>query len=411
MPSDDDFNPPNGDSSSFDQAPTTNPRWPNITPAQQARLERKLFEDGAAIHLDTLPTRSGGLLGGYPVAPYIVMKVLRSANVVQRRLTPSEVDATSEAAAVSVRYVSWINPLTFAASCWYTWATRKSFSFAFIRPRAFDPFVFPSKRAPLFRNMPALWAWHSIRVFTYLPPFWFVSGLFFASMTETTFEAHVMRDPRLQAWRQDVKAVALNKASTREPQRSPPVRGGTEVPSGSGDQASQDSGREPYTSQPDNDFGGSAPAPGTGATSPTPRPTWTRTAQPQAPPPSQPRNDDVADLFDDDDGSPVSASARRAEAQQARSSQGSSSWDRLRQQAQSGSAQWTRGDSSGQERGWGQLRQDKTQNTKEVQRKTEGFAYTKEEEDKEQKNYEKEQAQKEFDALLEAERRGDSGRR
>ncbi|KAI4871192.1 hypothetical protein F4820DRAFT_401799 [Hypoxylon rubiginosum] len=410
MPSNNGFDPSNGD-----LTPTTNPPWPNITPIQQAQIERKLFEEGAAIHLDRLPIRSGGFLGGYPVTTYIIMKVLRSANAVQRPLTAGEVDATSEAAAISSRYASWLNPLTFAGSLCFSWVTRKSYSFAFIRPKAFNPLVFPSKRAPLFRDITAVRAWQTIRVLTYLPPFWLVNAIFFASMTETTYEAHVMRDPRLTAWRQEVKTNSLKNASARAQQRNIPVRGGTEIPrrqhpSESGDQASQHGGREPYTSQPDNAFGGSGSAPGTGATSPTPRPTWTRAAQSQAPPSSQPR-DDVSDLFEDDDGSPVSASARRAEAQQARSTQGSSSWDRLRQQAQSGSAQWTRGDSSGQERGWGQLRQDKTQNTKEVPRNTEGFAYTKEEEEKEQKNYEKEQAQKEFDALLEAERRGDSGRR
>ncbi|KAI6081739.1 hypothetical protein F4821DRAFT_248588 [Hypoxylon rubiginosum] len=402
MPSNSDFSPSSDDSSQSDQTPTTNPPWPNVTPVQQAQVERKWFEEGATIHFDRLPVR----FDRWDSSPYIITKVIRLANAAQRPLTAGEIDATSEAAAISAQYVPWIRPLTVSSSLLFTWYTRKSFSFAFYRPKAsrFDPSVFPMKRAPLLRGTWAVLAWHTIRALTYLPPFGLCSVLFCGSMTESTFEAHVRRDQRLQVMMRDIKINNHKNASARTQQRNPPIN--PPIPA---NQSSQDGGREPYTSQPENAFGGSAPVPSTGVTSPASRPTWAQTNQSQAPP-SQPR-DEVSDLFEDDDGSPVSASTRRAEAQQARDSQGGSAWDRLRQQAQTGSAQWTKGDSSGQEQGWGQLRQDKTQNSKEIQRSTEGFAYTKEEEYKEQKNYEKEQAQKEFDALLEAERRGGSGRR
>ncbi|KAI1777196.1 hypothetical protein F4818DRAFT_409508 [Hypoxylon cercidicola] len=399
MPSNNDFNPSNGDSSSFGQI-TTNPRWPNITAADQTAIERHLFEEGATIHFERLPIHSGGIITGVPSAVFIIAKVVRMSRAASRPLTASEIDATSEAAAISVRYLSWMHPFTLATTLLCTWYTRKSFSFAFYRPKAFNPLVFPMKRAPILRGTRAVRAWHTVRTLSYLPLFWLFYGIFFSSLTDTTFRARTMRDPRLERILQEIKMNTLGNTPGRMPQRKFPVPGGIGTPDGrypsnSGNRSTEDDGREPYTSQPENAFSKSSPAA---------RPTWTRNAQSQAPP-SQPR-DDVSDLFEDDDGSPVSASA-----QQARNPQGSTAWDRLRQQARSGSAQWTQGDSSGQERGWAQLRQDKTKDIKEVQRNTEGFAYTKEDEEREQKKYEKDQAQKEFDALLEAERRGGSGRR
>ncbi|KAI1768650.1 hypothetical protein GGR53DRAFT_477875 [Hypoxylon sp. FL1150] len=411
MPSNDDFGPPSGDSSPYDQTPTTHPHWPNITPVDQAKIERKWFEEGATIHFDRLPKRPGDWN-----AAYVITSVVKQANAAQRPLTASEIDATSEAAGISTRYMSWIRPLTIASSLFYTFYSRKSYSFAFYRPKAsrFDPSVFPAKRIPLFRGQRAVLSWHALRTLTYMPVFMLFYGFFFASLTQTTFEAYIMRDPRLQAMRRDIKANQQKAVSAQAQQRNPPIQS-----SNSADRSPQIGEREPYASNDEAHPASQSPwtrtipsqAPPSqaeGGSVPAPRSAWNRTAQSQAPP-SHPR-DDVSDLFDDDDGSPVSASTRRAEAQQARNSQGSSTWDRLRQQAQSGSAQWTQGDSSGQERGWGQLRQDKTRNSKEVQRNTEGFAYTKDEEDREQRNYEKERAQKEFDALLEAERRGGSGR-
>ncbi|KAI0827798.1 hypothetical protein F5Y06DRAFT_226908 [Hypoxylon sp. FL0890] len=428
-------------SSSFDQPVSNHPPWPYLDRFQQAQVEKRFFEEGATIHWERLPTLGFwaplfGFTDPLRVA-FISSKVVGASKVCQRRLTAEEVDGTSEAAAVSFRYLPWIRPVSIGAALALSWRTRRTFSFPFYRPARgkINPFIFPMKRAPLFRGKKALYAWHITRFLCYFPLTWFASALFFSSVAETTYEAHLLRDPRLKAV---VAGIRRNGMQVRQQQRNLPQRPGAgasqpsqqdpstasfprgQYPPQSGSQATQDYGHDAYTGQSENRLAESAMRPNTSTTASAPQSSWTRNTQPQAPPnkpqdvryqESDPRNADYdADIFDYDDASPVSTASRRAEAQQARVAQSGSAWDRIRRQSQSGSAQWARGDSSGQERGWNQLRQDKAQNSRDASPKTESFAYTKEEEEKENRNYEKEQAQKEFDALLEAERRGGSNR-
>ncbi|KAI1403935.1 hypothetical protein F4819DRAFT_185408 [Hypoxylon fuscum] len=413
-----------------DQTPTTNPRWPGFDPFLQRKIEHKFFEEDATIHFERLPPLQfwTPLFHGAR-RRYIISKVIAASAAAQRRLTATEVDGTSEAAAHAVRWLPWVIPTTLGMAFVFTRRTMKTNNFLFWRPSPkFDASIFPSKRAPIFRGPQAVFAWHSIRLLCYIPPLWFVHVLLYSSLAETTYQAHLPRDPRLNNLLQDI--VKRARAQVLQNQRSPrnlPGRPGAgtpqstqganpippssrdQYPSEPGNQTAQDYAPEPYPDQPENSFGGPPVGSNNGTASPAPQPSWSRNTQPQAQ--SNQHQDYDSDLFDDDDASPVSAASKRAEAEKSRNAQGGSAWDRLRQQAQSGSTRWTQGDSSGQERGWGQLRQDKTQTPKDRQPKTESFAYTEEQEYKERRNYEKEQAQKEFDALLEAERRGESNKR
>ncbi|KAI0173453.1 hypothetical protein GGR52DRAFT_387915 [Hypoxylon sp. FL1284] len=385
-----------GDSwSDSDKAPTIHPRWPVLSAANQGMIERRLFQDGATIHFDRLHMRNFLLIKSAAVPYSILALVTDSAKAAQRPLTAGEVEATSEIAANASLYFTWARPMSLAGAFLYTQYRQEKQSFMFVRLKAlrFDPNIFPTKRLPLLTGANAAAAWQIARILSHAPFFYFLSLPFLGSLVRMTFDANVRLDSRLQNLLQDIKTNSAMRAQQRQGQRV-----ANQLPE---NRQFQHDG--PGTnSQPEDAMGGSAPSPSTAATTPTPLPAWSQSLQPR---------DDVSDLFDDDDGSPVPASVRRAELQQDRSAQGGSTWDRVRQQSQSGSAQWRRGDSSGQERGWGRLRQDKTQNTGDAQRRTENYSYTQDEERKEQKNYEKEQAQKEFDAMLEAERRGGSGGR
>ncbi|KAI0138957.1 hypothetical protein F4776DRAFT_617438 [Hypoxylon sp. NC0597] len=440
MPSSNGLDPMFGDSSPFDQPVSNHPPWPYVVRFQQAQIEKNFFEEGATIHFERLPTLQFWapffLVTDSSRVAFVTAKVVGSSKLSRRRLTAEEIDATSEAAAISCRYFPWIQPVSLAVASAITLGTRQTFSFPFYRPEAgkFDPLVFPTKRVPMLRGIRAVYAWHAFRFLCYYPPVLFGSLLFFSSLAETSYEARLLRDPRLKGMMADMRR---NSRQLRQQQNSPQGSGAgaphpaketpsvprfprDQYPSQPESQAAQDYGRDTYTGQSEGSSTEPATSPSRSTTITPPQSSWSRNSQSQAPP-SKPQDvrypesdwrspDYDSDLFDDDDASPVSAASRRAEAQQARDTQSGSAWDRIRRQSQSGNTQWTQGDSSGQERGWGQLRQDKTQNPREAQPKTESFAYTKQEEEKETRNYEKEQAQKEFDALLEAERRGGSSR-
>lgn len=148
-----------------------------------------------------------------------------------------------------------------------------------------------------------------------------------------------------------------------------------------------------------------------GTSSPPPRPIWGRvksqtTSQEQMEPqpPPQPADQtafDGTDPFDDDSSSPTAstATARPPVPQSRETSQGSNAWDRLRKQAGAGATSWANGDRPSQETAWGRLRQDSatTQKDRSAPSNPEDNPYG---------ESEKSRAQKDFDALLEAERRG-----
>ncbi|KAI1387893.1 uncharacterized protein F4822DRAFT_407890 [Hypoxylon trugodes] len=402
---------------------TTYPPWPGVEPAKQAQIERNFFEDGVTIHFERIPQRKSWnpfLLGrGSLTSDYVIFKTVQASKFAKRRLSASEVDGTSEAAAISAYFFTWINPVSLCVTIPFTWMNREKFRFPFYTPGPrFNPQVFPFASLPIVKGAKATYLWHALRYCAFYVPAMFASTVFFGSMAENMYEVRISRDPRLQRLVQDFRKRvedARARAMGSGQQQTLPQR-----PAQNASQSSPDQ----YPSEPESQTFQGYERDAYAGQSSTPQSSWSQNTQPQPqtqtpspqvaryPEPTSRNTDDVSDLLDDDDdASPVSAASRRAEAQLARDAQSGSSWDRIRKQSQSPAPQWTQGDSSDQERGWSQLRQDKTQNSRENQPKSEGFAYTKQDEEKEKRNYEREQAQKEFDALLESERRGGSGRR
>ncbi|KAI0104505.1 hypothetical protein F4814DRAFT_430912 [Daldinia grandis] len=435
MSSDNDFDPPFDDSSLSDL--TTNPPWPRLSRAKQTQIERRYFEDGATIHFERLP-RLQFWASLFPMRDsfrvlYVTGKVVQASKLSQRRLTVDEVNATSEAAANAVRFIPWAQPISIIITSALCWRTRKTFKFPLYQPKTqkFSPYTFPTKRLPLFTGTRAVLAWHMCRFFCYFPLTLFGTFSFFSSAAESSYDARLSRDPRLTDWLADVRKninrlVRMQRENQGSQQNFPELPSSNSPPprdlsySVSENEIAQEYLSDTFATQSENSPDGSASEASRGSSTSSSQSYWTKGIQSQARPSKSQgavysdsgsrHSEDDSDLFDDDDASPVPAALRKAETQQTRNTQGDSSWDRIRQQSQPGTTQWTRGDSSGQERGWGRLRQDKTENRRDSQPNTEGFAYTKQDEDKESKTYEKEQAQKEFDALLEAERRGGSDR-
>ncbi|KAI1798994.1 hypothetical protein F4811DRAFT_545888 [Daldinia bambusicola] len=448
MSSDNGTDPPSNDdwsSGSPSSDLTTNPPWPHVRQIDQAQIEKRYFQDGATIHFERLarlPFWAPLFFVKDAIRVfYITSKTIHAARFSQRPLAAEEIDATSEAAASASRWLALINPTSLLIAGTICWRTKKTFKFPLYQPKQgrFNPFIFPSRSFPIIKGYYAVVAWHGIRFFCYFPLAMIGSMVFYTSIAEKSYDVRIAMDPRMKAWFEDVRKSLANKSRMQHGNQAPPQNlpaqsdpnsqssQGFPVPpfpydkysSESGNQASREYGRDGFTSQSNSSSSDSdqeakrsqsASFPesywGKGTQSPTPQST------PQGSDSGSRYSDNDSDLFDnDDDASPVPVALRKAEAQQTRSTQGGSAWDRIRQQTQSGSSQWARGDSSGEERSWGQLRQDKTKNTQERQPRTEGFAYTKQDEDKESRIYEKEKAQKEFDALLESERRGGSQRK
>ncbi|KAI1329494.1 hypothetical protein F5Y16DRAFT_100075 [Xylariaceae sp. FL0255] len=347
----------------------------------------------------------------------IVHEIRTMSQTLGRPLTATEANATAEHVTAGARYIDWSTRVSCVLGCAIAIATRRrTFPFPGLRTPHLNKAYMPFGRSVIFT------------LFLSLPV-----QAFFANLQMSTTAARMRTDTRLkplieeaQARRAQIVREALSGRS--ENPRSPPQPQQEQAPQNWG--AWSQATSSPQSAPPQQPR--EAPSQGWGdwpQTASSPRPT---SPQP-APTYSSPNQPDEDDPFDEDDGSPVSRSVRRAEASQASSSSGSSwdrirqkgraeanqkrndpsstasTWEQLRQEAKSESAMWSKGDSSGEESGWAQLRQDKTGVSRESAPKTDGFAYTKEVEEREKRNYEKEQAQKDFDALVEAERQGGNG--
>ncbi|KAI1124739.1 hypothetical protein F5Y10DRAFT_23295 [Nemania abortiva] len=406
-----------------DDTPTHNLPWPYVDAISQGRFERKFIADGGTINFDAVPKlqfwASWFGLGDEHRAIRVLSKVRSHSIAASRPLTGPEANAVGEHTVNSLRYFAWIRPITCAIAASLCFAGRRTFKFALYQPKTikFDPYSFPTKKMPLLKGRYAAAVWHVARFASYYPLVWFPTAIVFGSIAESTFAAHAMRDPRLDGLTESLRQNAQQKKIERQTQMRQRARNPQQTSHGSYQDSptSQNYGDTDHATQSSYSFERTSTATETPQTT---QPSWPRSTYTQpAPrkvqedvPSSGPRHED--DAFDplsddDDDASPVAPSARRPGTGQGSPSSTGSSWDRIRQQARSGTSNWERGDSSGQEQGWAQLRQDKTRNPKDSSPKTDSYSYSSDDEEREKRKYEKEQAQKEFDALVEAERRGD----
>ncbi|RWA07723.1 hypothetical protein EKO27_g7387 [Xylaria grammica] len=402
-----------------DDGPTHNPPWPYVNPFLQGRFERKYIADGGTVDFGNLPKQQfwASWFGLSDVAHVLqVLKKIEAHSLgVHRQVTGTEANAIAEHASNSLQYLNWVKPISCAISLALTVSRRHTFSFPFYKPKMikFDPFSFPTKKLRLLKGFPASVMWHTVRFGAYLPFAFFPTVIIYNSMSEQSYIAHTKRDPRLSALIQE--SIEKYEEHLRRQGRIPnrpgipapqnPQRTGDEAYGG--DQRPQEYGSASYATQSSDAFERSGAAT---EASRTTRP-LPRRVQENAPRDFGSRHlEDDSDLFDDDDDDDASPVARSARGQDVRRGQSGSSWDRIRQQAKSDNPDWKTGDSSGQEQGWGKLRQDKAPNSRDSTPKTDSYSYSADDEERERRNYEKEQAQKEFDNLLEAERRGDNNR-
>jgi hypothetical protein len=447
------MDPRRGLEGQFTEAPAgTLPRapWPAADPRKQANIEHSFFEEDATIRFDRLPPIQSWAMGRSEArrTNHIVTSVVRLAMAGHLKLRQEEIDVIADCVARNYNKTAWVHPVSMAIAGGVAYSNRETFRFPFYTPSRtwFNPHVFFSPRVTVLRGPQAMIAWHLLRFGAYyamsIPPTMF----FFDSVAKTSMAATISRDQRLGRLQQSiVKLIQQNshapgRARQQQQQIDPPDmqqrdesyrRAGLPPPS-PGEVAQR---RSPYPppvvqpaeewqtqdSQPPVKWGTSEPEqapqqqqPGIfgrwGSSSPRPAAEEAPAAQqaPRQPEPSRLWDDDD-DLLDDDEGSPVSAAVRRAERAQ-RVAAGSSSWDRVRQQASASASLFARGDRSADDTTWGQLRQDAAPTDRDRDRTPPSQSYTYSD-SAASKDPVRAQAQKEFDALVEAERNGEAANR
>lgn len=391
--------------------------WPAGDPRKQTAIENACFEDDATIHFEKLaPLQGWAPLAGMNAtqrASFIVTNTVKIALEARLKLSQPEIDAISETCAKNYRWGSWAPPTAMAIAAASTYHGRENFRFPFWTPPAswFNANSFPTQRWTLLRGASANYTWHFCRFMAYFPIAKIASSLFFSSIIRMSISSDVISDKRLSRI-SDVLRQKVMPNRRPVPQRAPQPQTGeremAEQPIGQTDSELRDEsyrrvGLAPPSTEElrqmsqqrrtstisSTEQDARAPAESSGS--------WTN-----------------SELFEDD-ASPVSAAAVHAERERAAAQArvqslgppGASSWDRVRQQAKSDASAFAKGDRSGRETTWNQVQQGYAAAARDGGRTPAGESYSYSESDQ-AKNYAKTQAQNEFDALLEAERKGES---
>ncbi|KAK2073454.1 hypothetical protein P8C59_007739 [Phyllachora maydis] len=381
----------------------------NVDPSQAFKQWALQIAERSAIDWSALPQPMAlsGLWGFSPekLRGLVTADLCNATLLLQRDLAPPEVEAVAHLAANSYRNHSHSLPVTLGIAYLMARRGRDTLRFPFWTPRPgrFEPHVFPAPHLAFLRGIPAVLAWVLVRNVAYALPVYAGVTTFVSSVSRSQVQATLKLDPRLKALREAIQA-------NRKPRLSPSPGPRSSPPSAHmyQDDARSDASAQVPQEQGPSEQGGPMPA------SPAPRslPAWQRTARgPPQPVANRPDGSSSPAWSDDsgllDEASPTAPAARRQEAAQGRA-RGTSTWDDIRRRAQGGGGdgEGGGGGTPAQASSWARRRQD-AQNGK-VQ-SGEQYSYSAQEQEG---AYAKEQAQVEFDAMLERERRaaGQPGR-
>jgi hypothetical protein len=324
----------------------------------------------------------------------IAHQVIVGAESTGRGLTPEERDLLAHVTAKRLVTMSYEPPISMAVAYFMERRGRSTFKFPFWTPKptSFDPGIFPSRNFPFLVGMVqgsnATLLWHSLRFGCYFFFAHMFGNALFLSYAHTVQAATILKDPRLGDFRKSIQERLKSR------------NGGRQMPSRPEDPSMQDA-ETPYGVVEDvdpNAYGttgsddGQSPAETSSPTgayarsqrgySPRQQPAPTQSV----PPPS---SEDFTDASLFDDASPVAPAARAGSSSY---SSGGSAWDRVRQQSRSGNVAGQSGSAS-------------TPRSRSYGQTSDQYTYSKADEEK---ALAKDQAQKEFDAMLERERQGES---
>lgn len=277
--------------------------------------------------------------------------------------------------------LSYGTPLAIAMTVGFLQRTNKTYGFPFYTPKPpkFNPDKFPGLPGGSTSRL----VWQLTRGLTWYAASKVVAGLLVSSYAISVYAGNLRADPRLEPYRQDIarRASQSGRVNQRMAPGSPEHRQ-QQLPSYGGNPVSASTPSLPSWVGPERSAQESTY-------------TWPGAQSSQSELPKEAISVESS-VFDD--VSPIAPSEQQEAASQQHIQQGGSAWERLRNQAQASRSQTT---------AWAKKR-DEEMTSRGVQQGT-SYSYSSADEEK---AYSKEQAQKEFDDMLEEERRGQtSGRR
>lgn len=331
------------------------------------------------------------------IAKATQLKAKTLAEYMQRQLTEDEINATAFWTAKQVSLMSYGPPTGIVAGLWRSYKTRETMRFPFFQPdfETLEKEIFPHARMALLRGNRAVFAWHALRSLGYMGFGMFFSGMFFGSYAMSVAAVGEVGDPRLKAVTEEMRKRSREKkiqstgsaqGQQRTPPRAPMVKEDSSRISG------MYGGQTPDDASPTGGMYGGAET-----TAPIEQTQWKPLPQsnPAPVPMSAPEpQSETFDFFGEDTQKP----AQQPAAANTQPQQGSA-WERLRRQKAAGSG-W---DNVRKTQGPEQSEWSRQQGQEQKERKqgsSFGDSYV------EERNYAKEEAQKEFDDRIERERRG-----
>ena len=361
--------------------------------ASQAGTSNGYLIDGSLLRLFPLSTGFG--YNQKMFQKTVRAQVQHAQQVVKRPLTQAEVDAYAQCSARVVSQCSYSTPIGITTGFYWAYRTAATFRFPLYQPSlgAFIPEEFPPV-LPILKGNRAILAWHAMRVLAYSIVHSAFAGFVITSYATTSAAARLHFDERLK----DVnEAYAKNIRSRRGlPQR--PIQQGHGT-----SQVPQDDASPTGSMYED----GNAETGSSNDSVETPRARQWRKAS--KPPHVQEVNESEDTGFAVyDDASPTGGQGVVADAPPPQTS--GSAWDRLRrgekptQNKQFGTDGLEKAAQQQPQSAWSKLRNSSQQGQQESSGTGDSYSYT--EETYEQRELAKAQAQKDFDAQVERERRG-----
>jgi hypothetical protein len=361
--------------------------------------------NSAKVNVDTTgfprPMPIFGKLFGYNekvLAQGISARVQNLVNVLQRRPNNDEVNAIAFWTAKQISIMSYGPPIGVAAAFWRSWKTADTFRFPFYQANmeTFQKEVFPHAQVAMLRGGRAVAAWHIARTICYgICGNWF-GKMFFANYSVSVVAVGEMSDKRLKPYHDGLRKQAeqkrgglLEAPGQRPGQQKPPVPESPQTQDDASPTGGMFGEAEPESPQQQPQW---KPLP---QSRPTPVPVKARAPEPQ----SQP-----FDVFGDDSPSPAQQGAV-PDTQAPQQPQGSA-WERIRRgERPAGAGGW---DNVRKTQGPGQSEWSRQQGQEQREQRQgstfgERYSISKTEEES---SYAKAEAQREFDARVERERRG-----
>lgn len=350
------------------------------------------------------------------------LKIERASAHLNRPLTSDEANAMAYYGAKQISIVSYSTPLGVAGGAWRCWDTRNKFRFPFWGPNmeTFKPNQFPNGTV-FYEGPQARQLWHLFRALFYVGFGKFAAGMLLGSYAMSVAAVGEMADPRLKSLQEHFQQEALNQRSrqvdirngmqgVKSPSQGPPASGpvqrtqvggeGNERPY---DDASPTGGmfydEQSEAGKPTVDSAGGVEEQGQPQTQSYSR--WPQVSQkPQEVPQSQ--DNDSSSFMGFDDASPTGGqgmSVNNAPVAQS----GGSAWERVRSGQRSVPSRSRPIEQSQQTEQPTRSSWSERRGASQATNSLDSFAASSAQESR---RYSREEAQKEFDAKVERERRG-----